>query len=238
MQNQGLFFSIVIPARDEELYIWNTLSRLIQLEYPPELYEVIVVENGSSDKTYEEARVFEKENITIFTVNVTGVSSAKNIGIEKSNVYGDWVIFLDADTLLPRDFLKELSSFLHESKNQNYTVGTTAIQPTPRTFMAKAWFAFYNLGHRVFRASYALQIVKRGILTHVHFDERLIMGEDLKLIKDALRYGKFFYFPAKEVYTSTRRFEREGWLRIFFRWVFVAMLPVWLQKRFGYKVVR
>ena len=44
-------FSIVIPAHDEEKYIEKTLKYALSQKYPKNKYEVIVVENGSKDKT-------------------------------------------------------------------------------------------------------------------------------------------------------------------------------------------
>jgi len=51
MGEETLFFSIVIPAYNEEKYIGTTLTALKQLEYPPDRFEVIVVDNGSTDGT-------------------------------------------------------------------------------------------------------------------------------------------------------------------------------------------
>lgn len=238
MMHEHPFFSIIVPAHNEERYIEGTLTHLAALDYPEERYEVIVVENGSGDKTYEKAKKIEKGNMTIYSAPVKGVSGAKNFGIARMNSKADWVIFLDADTILERNFLKDLTAFLRRNQHRNYAVGTTAIRPSPPTLTARIWFAFYNLGHRITKASFALQIVKRETLAHIRFDEELTMGEDLKLILDARHYGDFFYFHTTEVSTSTRRFEQEGWLRIFFHWNFVALLPTRLQKRFTYKVIR
>ncbi len=104
--------------------------------------------------------------------------------------------------------------------------------------MARFWFGLYDLGHRLTKTSYAIQIFRRPLLGKLLFDEQMVLGEDLKLIGQALHHGRFFYFPTTEVYTSTRRFEQEGWFKVFFHWTFVAALPPSLQRRFGYKVVR
>ncbi len=238
MDEHYLFFSIIIPAHNEERIIAATLEHLLKLNYPLEKYEVIVVENGSKDRTYETARKFEGPIIKVFTNSIKGVSVAKNTGVEKSNQNTDWVIFLDADTMIQEKFLTNLNTFLNERRNENYVVGTSEIKPLSKDLIAKFWFMFYDIGHHLTKTSYALQIIKYSLLNNVHFDEHLVVGEDLKLIRDVLHYGKFFYFPTKDVYTSTRRFEQEGWLKIFFSWVFVALLPHRLQRHFGYKVIR
>ncbi|MBU6431316.1 MAG: glycosyltransferase [Patescibacteria group bacterium] len=238
MQQSDLFFSIIIPVHNEERYIKANLLSIISLDYPVDKYETIIVENASNDRTYEMAKSFEKGNIIVIDSAKKGVSIAKNTGIEKMNKNSDWTIFLDCDTVLEKNFLKRLNEFMIENKHRNYAVGTTEVQPLPRSFKANLWFAFYNFGHRLTKTSYAIQIIKTSLLQHISFDENLSMGEDLKLIRDARRYGRFFYFPTKDISTSTRRFEHYGWFNLFFIWMFVAMLPRKLQRRFVYKVIR
>jgi glycosyltransferase involved in cell wall biosynthesis len=73
-----LRFSIIIPAHNEEKYIGATLEHITSLSYPTELYEVIVVENGSADRTLDIAKQFEGGNIRVYKNEKTAVSAAKN----------------------------------------------------------------------------------------------------------------------------------------------------------------
>jgi len=72
----------------------------------------------------------------------------------------------------------------------------------------------------------------------VKFDEKLTMGEDLLLIKQARKFGKFFHLSTRTVLTSTRRLDEEGYWKLFTQWTFVGMLPPRHQARFGYKAIR
>ena len=238
MEHNKAFISIIIPAHNEELYIDDTLKHLRDIDYPKDKYEVFVIENGSTDKTYEKAKLFECKNITVVSAPTKGVSLARNFGIGKIKIDSDWVIFLDADTVLRSNFLNDLNNFLQKNQNNNYVVGTTLIKPFPETRIANFWFAFWNLCHKIFKVSFAIQIIKHSLLKDIKYHEGLEMGEDLKLIKDARKYGKFFFLNTHEVYSSTRRFEQIGWWKIFFQWTFVANLPHFLQKKHGYKVIR
>ncbi|MGV8044259.1 glycosyltransferase [Mycobacterium kansasii] len=78
-----LFFSIIIPAHNEEKYIAATLEHAANLSYPTGSFEVIVVENGSSDRTFDVAKRFEGGNIRILKNEKAGVSAAKNFGIDR-----------------------------------------------------------------------------------------------------------------------------------------------------------
>ncbi len=231
-----LYFSIVVPAHNEALYIERTLEHLQLLRYPKDKYEVIVVENGSNDGTYELAKKFETGNIRLMQ-SAKGVSKAKNLGADTARKDSDWFVFLDADTILEGEFLTELDNFLRQPHHR-FTVGTVSVQPLSGTLTARLWFAFYDLGHRITKTSYSIKMVKRSLFPPVRFDEALVMGEDLHVIAQARKYGEFFFLPTKTVFTSTRRFDKLGWWYIFFSWTFVAMLPERTQRRFGYEVVR
>lgn len=238
MELKKIFFSIVIPAHNEELYIKETLSNIKGLNYPVDSFEVIVVENGSTDKTFDIAKESASANMNIFSSAEKGVSKARNFGIRHIRSDSDWVVFLDADTILKPEFLNDLNTYLQVNQAKNYVIGTATLLPIPDTKYARRWFAFYDIGHKVFKASYSIQFAKASILKNIKYDEGMTMGEDLKFIKEALKYGKFFLLKTQAVFTSTRRFESSGWWRILFQWVFVASLPISWQKKFGYKVTR
>jgi glycosyltransferase involved in cell wall biosynthesis len=232
-----LRFSIVIPAHNEEQYIAATLEHVAALSYPTELYEVIVVENGSSDRTLDVARRFEGRNIRVLENEHAGVSAAKNFGIDQLSAHSNWVVFLDADTILRADFLSDVNATLRVSRKP-LAVGTTKVLPLGTSHNARAWFTYYDMMHRFAKGSYAIQIVNRSLFPALRFDEHLAMGEDLQLIKQACRSGKFFFLPTRTVYTSTRRFDAVGYWKLFFQWTFVSILPAQRQKEFGYKIIR
>jgi Glycosyltransferases, probably involved in cell wall biogenesis len=56
----GKTFSIIIPAKNEEKVLPRLLDRLINQEYDKSKYEIIVVEDGSTDKTYEVCKQYEE----------------------------------------------------------------------------------------------------------------------------------------------------------------------------------
>jgi len=238
MNQEKLFFSIVIPAHNEEKYIEETLTNIKNLNYPADKLETIMVENGSADKTYEVAKKFENENMKILSSPEKGVSRARNFGIARINLKSDWTITLDADTVLKPEFLNNLNDYLQKNQVKNYTVGTTTLLPLPDSRKARLWFAFYDIGHVICKASYSIQIGKSSLLNLVKYDESMTTGEDIKFIRDLMKYGKFFIFKTKAVSTSTRRFEQVGWWKLLFQWVFVASLPISMQKKFGYEITR
>jgi glycosyltransferase involved in cell wall biosynthesis len=232
-----LFFSIVIPAHNEEGYISDTLTHVKSLDYPKEFFEAIVVENGSTDTTWELAKKFKNTYIRVFSIPERGVARARNFGIGEASPRADWIVSLDADTILKPNFLTELNHFLLRPESKKHTVGTTELCPSTGSATAKLWFSFYNIGRKITRTSMAIQLFRRSLFPTLQFAD-MQMGEDIELIARARVYGTFFYLPTKSVYTSVRRFEKEGWFKVFLHWNFVALLPTRLQRKFDYKIVR
>lgn len=234
-----LFFSIIIPAHNEENYILQTLKTLEGLEYPKDRFEVIVVENGSIDQTFALVSEF-KQNTTLplktIKLDRNGVSYAKNVGASLASDESEWLIFLDADTHLKKDFLKELEETI--TKNDNIVIIATSLRPLDNSFKAKAWFSFYNFGRWVSESSMSIQIVRKDIFERIKFDETLTFNEDLTLIKQSKKFGKFYYMWTNNVFTSTRRFDKVGYLKQFLIWVWWNIIPSSKRRKISYPVVR
>ena len=233
-------FSFVIPAHNEERYIGATLQRIIRLDYPKERYEVVVVENGSTDATRKMIKAFEDtyDNVHAFSC-AQGVSRARNIGLTKTSPESDWIIFLDADTVLEQGFLLQLNRYLGKHVDRNLAVGTTSIRPSDDpSGRARQWFRLYDLWHRATHTSYALQIVRGDVARTIRYDEQLSYAEDLEYLKEATQYGRFFFFQTDAVLTSARRFSRYGYLQQTLLWLYQALQPFSVKKSKKYEVVR
>lgn len=233
-----LKFSIVIPAHNEENYIGETLEHLKNIGYPEDSYEVIVVENGSTDKTYEVAKKFESKNFKIFSLETKGPSTARNFGAKQIKNDADWIIFLDADTHLKRGFLNELNDFLIKNSSKNYVVGTTSLLPIKNSLYAKLWFKFYDIAHIILSASLSIQIVNKDVFYKVWYDESYLYEEDWKMIKDAKKFGRYFLMWTDKVYTSTRRFDKVGYFKQLFLFIYWGLLPAKYKKKVNYEVIR
>ncbi|MBP7174325.1 MAG: glycosyltransferase [Cloacibacterium sp.] len=103
------FFSIVIPLFNKENYIENTLKSIFNQEFTD--YEVIVVNDCSTDKSPEKAKNMGNEKITIIHHNENkGLSAARNTGIRNSKA--EYIAFLDADDVWKPSFLKTISEMI------------------------------------------------------------------------------------------------------------------------------
>lgn len=95
-------FSIIIPVYNVEKYIKRCLDSVFKQTYKD--FEVIVVDDGSTDKSIP---IAEKYNVQILKTKHVSVSEARNIGVKKAN--GEYLIFLDSDDYWDKDLLKEIS---------------------------------------------------------------------------------------------------------------------------------
>lgn len=237
------FISIIVPAYNEEIEIEATLQCLLAQRYPGDRYEIVVVENGSTDTTLSIAnRIAQHANgrrIRIISIREGGVSHAKNVGLDNLAPESEWVVFCDADTRLGRNFLQHLNTWLNRCGEDGLSVGTTSVRPESGNGMyARSWFAAYDYIHRLTRTSFSIQVARTLIARGVRFHEDLNFAEDLMFIQECRRFGRFFFVPSDQVSTSTRRFDSHGYLRQGLRWTFQALLPLRMKVNRKYDVIR
>jgi teichuronic acid biosynthesis glycosyltransferase TuaG len=97
MNNQDFLVSIIMPAYNAEKHIKEAISSVLKQEYTA--LELIVINDGSNDKTKAIINSFNDERIKYFEQKNQGVSVARNLGL--SNMKGELFCFLDADDILP-----------------------------------------------------------------------------------------------------------------------------------------
>ena len=102
--------SVIVPAYNVQDYISNTIESLLNQEFNENDYEIIVVNDGSTDKTLNEIKRFESNPIVkIINKKNGGVSSARNIGLKKAK--GDFVMFVDGDDQLIPNSIKSVLDY-------------------------------------------------------------------------------------------------------------------------------
>jgi glycosyltransferase involved in cell wall biosynthesis len=103
MKAQTLTISVVVPVYNGESTIARCLESILAQSYPQEAFEVIVVENGSNDRTTEIASGYP---VRLFHNQVRGPAAARQFGLTQSAA--DIVVFTDADCYADPNWLCEL----------------------------------------------------------------------------------------------------------------------------------
>ncbi|WP_026662312.1 glycosyltransferase family 2 protein [Butyrivibrio proteoclasticus] len=107
--------SVIIPVFNGESLIERCVDNLLEQTYKD--LEIIIVDDGSDDSTWEKCRKLKDENgllIKILHQNKLGVSAARNKGIEEAS--GQFLFFVDVDDLLEKDAIKKCVSIM-ETEN-------------------------------------------------------------------------------------------------------------------------
>jgi glycosyltransferase involved in cell wall biosynthesis len=124
--NMQPLVSILIPAYDAEEWIAETIQSAIGQTWPRK--EIIVVDDGSRDRTAEVARQFASKKILVVSKENQGAASTRNHALRLSQ--GDYIQWLDSDDLLAPDKVEAQIESMHESDSK-------------RILLSSSW-AFFN----------------------------------------------------------------------------------------------
>ncbi len=111
--------SVIIPVYNNEKYVAEAIQSVLSQTFKP--YEVIVINDGSTDRSADIAREFEPQ-IRFWHQSNIGISATRNKGIESAS--GDYLAFLDADDLWTPDKLKLQVEFLEKHPETEMILGT------------------------------------------------------------------------------------------------------------------
>ena len=109
-ESNSLFVSIVLPVLNAEKTIGSVLQILAEQSYPAKNYEIIVVDNGSSDRSTEIIRKFPVK--LLHETRFPNSYYARNQGVLQAT--GDIIVFIDADCFPERDWLEILVRPFHD----------------------------------------------------------------------------------------------------------------------------
>lgn len=114
-QVPSIFISVIIPARNEEDNIGALLQALEQQTYPKELFEIIVIDDHSTDQTA--AIVTQFPRVTLLQLKEDAINSYKKKAIEAgiASAKGELIVTTDADCVPPPGWLAIIASFKKET---------------------------------------------------------------------------------------------------------------------------
>jgi len=101
--------SIIIPTFNEAKYLPLCLKALLSIDYPKEYFEIIVVDNGSTDCSREIAKEYHAK---VYRNDLKNVSGLRNLEVKKS--VGEIIAFLDADCVVTKNWLIEAEKYFFD----------------------------------------------------------------------------------------------------------------------------
>jgi glycosyltransferase involved in cell wall biosynthesis len=178
------FVSVIVPCLDAEAWIGACLAAVRANDYPMDRVELIVVDNGSRDRTLEIAR---SHTALIHVIPDVTISALRNSGV--SNARGEVLAFLDADCVPSPNWLREgVRSLQTDLCVCGYVYGL----PEGASWIERTWFAQRDPGRCETREIPGGNLfVERETFERIGgFDESLRTGEDAEFCRRARRFAK------------------------------------------------
>lgn len=233
--------SVVIPARNEEALIGETLEAILasvarargvfrhDLWLPDTAFEVIVADDASQDATAAIVGIFG-EDVGVRLVRCAGgtCAAARNAGVAASA--GRVLCFVDADTIVPENAVDRILE-LHENEGRCLVLYRLASREPG--FRAWLWWTFWGLARRLPLARAKsmpafMSCDRRHFESYGPFTASWALAEEWPLTGAAYRHHRerFLYDRSLTARTSSRRMDLQpfGYLRTFLRWVTVVLV--------------
>ncbi|PWU09042.1 MAG: glycosyl transferase [Verrucomicrobia bacterium] len=126
--------SIITALHNKGAYIADTIHSVLSQTFSD--WEMIVVENGSTDEGPEVVRRFSDPRLRLVISRKSGPGGARNVGVDQAR--GEWLLFLDADDLIEPGYLKERLSLLEKNSAADVLAGPWEEFPDGRAYQ-RTW---------------------------------------------------------------------------------------------------
>jgi GT2 family glycosyltransferase len=188
------FVSVIMPAYNAARYIAEAIESVLIQNYRN--FELIIVDDGSTDNTKEIVKSFKNNKIQYFYKDKDGPSSARNLAINRAK--GQYIMPLDADDMMTPDFIaKHLSEFEKHPEADLVYSDVLLIDENghPVRIMKKPEYQdrrhlirdLFSAGHPIvpFRLG-----IRRSVFDKIGFyDEDLLVGEDYDMMRRFVKAG-------------------------------------------------
>lgn len=209
--------SIIIPTFNEEKFLPHLLKSLKEQSFKD--FEIIVADNNSIDATRSIAL---KSGAKL--VNGGLPARGRNNGAKVA--HGEWLLFLDADVILPSDFLEKA---IKEIKGSNFSSASCLINPLSDREIDKFLHGIVNLYFQATKKSFSHApgfciFAKKEVHQLVGgFDEKIKLAEDHDYVLRISKIEKFDFLKSVRIPVSVRRLDKDGRFNIATKYLAVEM---------------
>jgi cellulose synthase/poly-beta-1,6-N-acetylglucosamine synthase-like glycosyltransferase/peptidoglycan/xylan/chitin deacetylase (PgdA/CDA1 family)/spore germination protein YaaH len=230
--------TVLVPAFNEEAVIERTLRSLLASEY--EHIEIMVIDDGSTDKTFEVAsRVAEEDSrIRVIKQANGGKAAASNHGLREAK--GELIVAVDADTIIPSDAIRMLMRHFVDPKVTavcgNVEVGN--VNGFLTAFQAIEYVTSQNFDRRGFSALNCVSVVpgalgawRRSAMLAVGGYSHDTLTEDADLTLTVLRNGGHITYEAEARARTEAPESLSALLKQRFRWTYGTYQCLWKHRK-------
>lgn len=217
--------SVIIPARNEAKYIVRALESVAAQSWPLDRLEVLVVDNGSTDKTAEVVRGVAANAsglcIRLLSEPSPGTGRARNRGAEAAR--GGYLIFMDADSWMAPDLAEQVLCLAGDGQPAG-SIRLVADNQDGADAIDRGFFRLMEFGKVLFNIRAQMFYCERSLfLAMGGFDEAIHVAEDREFLTRLQRMKvPVGHLRASWIATSVRRLHRYplrlGMVLTFARW--------------------
>lgn len=201
--------SVIIPIYNAEKYLEETINSVLKQTHPLDLIEIILINDGSTDKSEEICLKYKNtnNNIAYFSKTNGGVSSARNVGLKHAK--GKYIMFLDSDDYISEETVSSLYLFFEQHYHEVDLVTYRILNLTEKKiynhvrlkYFSKSEDKIFDLDDEIFPLQTNINIIiKNKLKSPKLFDEKFNQIEDQKFITEILMEKKKLGFCYKPVY--------------------------------------
>lgn len=215
MTSSSPYFSIIIPVLNEKFYVPKLLESLNKQTFID--FEVLVVDGGSRDGTRELVTTYSTRYPKRLLVSKRAhVSEQRNFGAK--NTIGKYLVFLDADVIVPPTFLQEVKLQMETNRLDfisTYITSDTSFFLDRLVELVANWsMSVLTMLGRAIMSGQVMIFKKSAFISIGGFDPKIIVGEDADIAQRAAKKGyKGRILNSISVIVSARRMRREGRLK-------------------------
>lgn len=194
-------FSILIPAFNVDKYIDKCIQSILNQSHAN--FEVIIVDDGSTDETLKICKKYENTDsrIKVFHQVNRGIVETRNELIKLAN--GNWIVFIDADDYVKENYLTCFSKYINEFPDADVFICDyisweqgNEFKEIKRPFHSKQEYLLQLLSWRCTNTALWAKVIKKELIekNHIEFAKGIALGEDLCFM------SKLFYNAQNIIY--------------------------------------
>jgi glycosyltransferase involved in cell wall biosynthesis len=209
--------SVIIPTFNEEKYLPKLLESLKGQSFAD--FETIVSDAGSQDRT---RAIAEEYGALVVHGGMPGV--ARNAGAKRAS--GEFLFFLDADVIVPKDFLENANK---EMWDRYIDLATCQFKPLSAKLLDRVIHFLISMVIRIERRirpeafGFCILVTRRLFERIVGFDESVVLAEDCDFVKRAFVFRPLEILRTTHIRVSVRRYVKEGRLGFLFKGLRISL---------------
>lgn len=200
------FLSLIIPIYNKEKYIDKCLESILCQSFQD--FELVVVDDGSTDGSVEKIKAFDDNRIHLFCRSNSGVSCARNYGI--LNARGEYIVFIDSDDYIDEDFVETLHQMWNQHSDSDVFLyglkkcdknGNVLGKYYSEVSGFQNWDDFYRTfmieqGRKGVYGYVSTKMIRRKFLNrhNIRFDENIRLAEDYNFYLDVFMKRPVIFF--------------------------------------------